>query len=245
MTARDIRAVLFDLDDTLFAHRESVEAGIHAHRASLGGRLAAADRATEFGRWNALEEEHYHRYLAGEVDWHEQRRARARGFVAPYGVELDDVAAEAWFESYLVHYRESWMLHPDVAPCLAAIAPRELGIITNGELAFQATKILGTGLDAFIPLVHVIASGEVGVTKPDARIFELAAELLGVSPATACYVGDRLHTDAIGAARAGLLGVWIDRRAVATAEQLAEAAAEGVTVFRGLAELAPLLAARG
>jgi putative hydrolase of the HAD superfamily len=241
VSARDIRAVLFDLDDTLFAHRESVEAGILAHRTSLGGAFATAEPASEFARWNALEEEHYHRYLAGEIDYLEQRRARARAFVAPYGLELDDDAALRWFADYTDHYRMSWTLHDDARACLAALAPRELGIVTNGDLDFQTAKIVATGLDVLIPLDHVIASGEVGVAKPHPRIFELAARHLGVEPGAACYVGDRLHTDAIGAAHAGLLGVWIDRRGTATADQLAEAAREGVPVIRGLAELPALL----
>ncbi len=241
MNERDTRAVLFDLDDTLFAHRESVEAGIHAHRAALGGVFATAEPASEFARWNALEEEHYHRYLAGEVDYLEQRRARARAFVAPYGIELDDEAALRWFADYTEHYRTSWTLHADVHACLTALAPRSLGIITNGDLDFQTAKIVGTGLDALIPLGNLIASGEVGVAKPDARIFELAARHSGVEPSQTCYVGDRLHTDAIGAARAGLLGVWIDRPGLATDEQRAEAAREGVAVIRGLAELPALL----
>ncbi|TXK18417.1 HAD family hydrolase [Homoserinibacter sp. GY 40078] len=236
-----VRVVLFDLDDTLFAHRESVEAGIHAHRAALGGELARGERAAEFARWNALEEEHYHRYLAGEVDFVEQRRARARGFVAPYGIELDDHAAEAWFESYLAQYRRTWALHDDVAPCLTALAPRRFGIITNGELGFQSAKIRGTGLDALIPLGDVIASGEVGVAKPDRRIFELAAAHFGGQPSEACYVGDRLHTDATGAARAGLTGIWIDRLGQASSAELEEAAAEGVSVIRSLGSLPALL----
>ncbi|MGN6272720.1 MAG: HAD family hydrolase [Protaetiibacter sp.] len=241
MNSRDIRAVLFDLDDTLFAHRESVEAGILAHRTALGGAFATAEPASEFARWNALEEEHYHRYLAGEVDYLEQRRARARDFVAPYGLELDDEAALRWFADYTDHYRASWTLHDDARACLDALPPRALGIITNGDLDFQTAKIVATGLDALIPLDHVIASGEVGVAKPHPGIFELAARHLGVEPRAACYVGDRLHTDAIGAARAGLLGVWIDRRRTATEEQLAEAAREGVPVIHGLAELTALL----
>ncbi|HLU63435.1 MAG TPA: HAD family hydrolase [Protaetiibacter sp.] len=242
MTQRDIRAVLFDLDDTLFAHRESVEAGILAHRTALGGVLATAEPASEFARWNALEEEHYHRYLAGEIDYLEQRRARARAFVAPYGIELDDEAALRWFADYTDHYRTGWTLYGDVHACLEALAPRALGIITNGDLDFQTAKIVATGLDALIPLDHVVASGEVGVAKPDAEIFRLAAQQLDTSPGNACYVGDRLHTDAIGASRAGLLGVWIDRRGLATPEQLAEAEREDVPVIRGLAELAELLA---
>ncbi|QEO08676.1 HAD family hydrolase [Protaetiibacter larvae] len=239
-----VRVVLFDLDDTLFAHRESVEAGIRAHRAAIGGALAEADAADEFARWHALEEHHYHRYLAGELDFRGQRRERARGFVAPYGIELDDEAAQAWFEGFLAQYERTWALHADVRDCLASLAPRRFGIITNGELGFQTAKIRGLGLDALIPLENVVASGEVGAAKPDARIFRIAAERFGVAPGEACYVGDRLHTDAIGAAAAGLRGVWLDRRGTASPEQLAEAAAAGVPVIRALSELPALLAGR-
>ncbi|HEV7742471.1 MAG TPA: HAD family hydrolase [Pseudolysinimonas sp.] len=231
--------VLFDLDDTVFAHRESVEAGIAAHRTTLGGALAAADRANEFARWNALEELHYHRYLTGELDFLQQRRERARGFLKPYGVQLDDAAADEWFDRYLVHYESTWTLHADTLPCLEALRPARFGVITNGSLPFQAAKIDGVGLSPWIE--HVIASGEVGIAKPDPRIFHIACGVFEVEPAEAVYVGDRLHTDAIGAARAGLLGVWLDRPGVATRAELAEAAAEGVPVIRSLAELPALL----
>ena len=231
--------VLFDLDDTLFMHRESVEAGIAAHRTTLGGAIAAADRASEFTRWNALEELHYHRYLSGELDFLEQRRERARGFLQPYGLTLDDDAADAWYDGYLVHYESTWALHPDSLPCLDALDAR-IGVITNGSLPFQMAKIDGVGLTP--RLEHVIASGEVGVAKPDPRIFVVTCGVFGVEPADAVYVGDRLHTDAIGAARAGLLGVWLDRAGIATPAELAEAAAEGVPVIRSLAELPALLA---
>ena len=63
-----------------------------------------------------------------------------------------------------------------------------------------------------------------------------------VAASDAAYVGDRLHTDAIGAARAGLRGVWLDRHGLATPAQRAEAAAEGIPLIRSLAELPALLA---
>lgn len=233
--------VLFDLDDTLFQHRESVEAGIAAHRSTLGGAIAAADRAAEFVRWNALEELHYHRYLSGELDFQEQRRARVRDFVAHHGMTLDtDADADTWYGAYLLHYTDAWALHDDALDCLAALRPARFGVITNGQFEPQQSKIDGVGLAPWLD--HVIASGDVGVTKPDARIFELACEAFSAAPGDAVYVGDRLHTDAIGAARAGLLGVWLDRPGIATAAQLAEAAAEGVRVIRSLAQLPALLA---
>ncbi len=241
MSARGIRVVLFDLDDTLFAHRGSVELGLLAHRAALGGPIAAADRATEFARWNALEEEHYHRYLGGELDFLGQRRARARGFVAPYGLDLDDARADAWFDAYLIEYEATWRLHDDAAACLDAMdaAGTRVGIITNGDIRFQTAKLDALGLSP--RLEHVIASGSVGVAKPDPRIFEIAAAAFGEPLDSCAYVGDRLHTDAIGAARAGMTGVWIDRPGTATPEQRAEAAAAGAAVIASLAELPALL----
>jgi putative hydrolase of the HAD superfamily len=87
-----------------------------------------------------------------------------------------------------------------------------------------------------------VASGDVGAAKPDARIFEHACRLLGVHPRDAVYVGDRFETDALGAAGAGLTGVWLDRRATASGVQRRRAAASGVLIIASLDELATALA---
>ena len=92
--------VLFDLDDTLFAHSRAVATGVAAYRAAHGGALSAADDAVELARWYALEEHHYHRYLAGEVDYREQRRHRARGFVEPFGLDLVRIHWESFAGNY-------------------------------------------------------------------------------------------------------------------------------------------------
>ena len=239
--------VLFDLDDTLFAHSSAVVEGIGRHLVSVGGAFAATDSAVALTLWQSLEEEHYHAYLAGTLDYHGQRRARAQGFAAAHGVTLDDGEALAWFESYLVHYRASWALHEDALPCLDALASRfpgiRLGLITNGDLAFQGEKLRETGLDQRVE--HVIASGSLEFAKPDARIFRHACSVFGVSPAEAVYVGDRLRTDAIGAAAAGLTGVWLDRNGAAAPDvDTAEADRLGVIRISGLAALPEALAAR-
>ncbi len=231
------RAWIFDLDDTLFAHRESVEQAITARRARIGGAVAAADAVAEAARWRALEEQHYHRYLSGEIDYEQQRRARVRGFLEPFGVELDDAGASGWFQEYVEDYRAAWRIAPDAFALLDRLeaAGAGLAIITNGPRDFQSRKLAGLGLDARIPTV--VFSGEVGVAKPDPAIFLIACERLGVAPAEAAYVGDRLRTDAIGAADAGLTGIWLDRRGEASAERLAEAAERGIRVIRSLDEL--------
>jgi putative hydrolase of the HAD superfamily len=239
------RVVLFDLDDTLFAHSRAVASGVAAYRAAHGGALAAADDAVELARWYELEERHYHRYLAGEIDYREQRRHRARGFVEPFGVDLSsDADADDWFGRYIVEYQRAWVLYDDALPCLDALLDElpgvRFGVVTNAELPFQRAKMDATGLSGRIE--QTIASGDVGVAKPHPRIFQAACERFGVRPAEAVYVGDRLDTDAIGAASAGLGGVWLDRKGIAGDDERERAEASAVRIIASLAELPALLA---
>jgi putative hydrolase of the HAD superfamily len=236
-----ISLVLFDLDDTLFAHRRAVEDGIVAYTHGLGGALGALDAVAIPAHWNELEEVHYHRYLHGELDYAGQRRARVRGFLEPYGLTIeDDAEADRWFDAYFVEYQRAWKLHDDALPTLASLSHLRLGLITNGDLAFQTHKIRSLGLETLFE--HVVTSGELGFAKPDPRIFEHAASAFGVGPAAALYVGDRLHTDAIGAVNAGLTGVWLDRGGVAPTADRDSARASGVHVISTLSELPPLIA---
>ena len=238
--------VLFDLDDTLMAHREAVAAGIVLHMRARDYRGDETDAAR---RWHELEEEHYLSYLGGALTFEGQRQARAAAFARIFGEELDEHGASRWFAEYFERYRESWALHDDVAPTLDALTARwpgvRFGIITNGELEYQSAKIARLALGD--RLEHVIASGALGVAKPDPAIFRFAVERFDATApvAAAAYVGDRLHTDAVGAASAGLIGVWLNRRGeTPTAADAAAARAAGVLEVRGLAELPDLLGSR-
>lgn len=251
-TDSGIAAVLFDLDDTLFAHRTAVAHGIVAHIDQLGG-FDGVHTPDAVALWHALEEKHYHSYLEGTLDFEGQRRARARDFAAAHGVHLGDAASGAWFDEYFEHYTAAWTLHEDALRCLdaldEAIPGVGFGIITNGDPAFQQRKLdrveLTTRMRLDVHPERFVTSGALGFAKPDARIFEAACAAFGVAPAEAVYVGDRLRTDAIGAASAGLTGVWLNRDGVAaSAEDAAEAASLGVLEIATLAELTPALLAR-
>ena len=159
-----------------------------------------------------------------------------------FGVKfLEDGAAESWFDSYLLEYVRAWRLHDDALPCLDAldVAGIRIGMITNGDRTFQQAKLDAMGLDGRIE--HLVTSGEFGIAKPDPSIFAHACAGFGVHPAQAMYIGDRLPTDAIGAADAGLSGVWLNRSGETDAAQTAAIAASGVAMIRGLAELPQLL----
>ena len=258
-TRAPIEVVLFDLDDPLMAHTRAVDEAIALAQTTAGGAFAADDPTAVQRRWAKLEERHYTRYLTGELTYLGQRVARARDLLAAYGIELTEAEALAWFDRYLVGYRDAWRLFDDVLPTLAALPPVRIGIITNGDLAFQTDKLqrielwdrldltavrADGSIDEPVRQGRVIASGELGVTKPDSAIFNAAACAFEVAPEQCAYVGDRVRTDAVGAHDAGMLGIWLNRgrdRNPMTDHAEGDAPA-GVPSIHSLLELPTLLA---
>jgi putative hydrolase of the HAD superfamily len=209
-----LRAVLFDLDGTLMDHDAARAAGLRAYLARWLPAAQESELARLDGEWQRLEARHYDEYAEGRCSMQDQRRRRVRGMHEALGRELEsEAAADEWFAAYLGHYRAAWSPFADVLPALswlAATHPQaKLGVITNGEGGAQRAKLATIGLAERFPLV--VASGELGVAKPDPEIFARACELLGVRAAQAAHVGDRLDLDAQGAAAAGLRGIWLDR----------------------------------
>jgi len=203
-----VRAVFFDLDETLLDHTSAVRVGA----AALAKELGHPNPAEAIESWFALERHFFDRYLAGELSFLEQRRARVRGLAAEVGRELDDAEADAVFATYFSHYQASWVAFPDVEACFAELRTRadvRLGVVTNGDARGQRAKLARLGLlDA---MDVVVTAEEVGCAKPDPRIYRAACERAGVPVEDAVMVGDRLDVDADGARAAGLLGVWLDR----------------------------------
>lgn len=79
-----------------------------------------------------------------------------------------------------------------------------IGIITNGSVENQSAKMNSAGLDTVFEDDHTWISGRYPFAKPDKRIFELACNGLGVATAGALYIGDNPVNDISGARQAGL-----------------------------------------
>ncbi len=87
----------------------------------------------------------------------------------------------------------------------------KLVLITNGSPSLQQTKLSITP-ELITYFEHIIISGGFGVGKPDPSIFEHVLELCDVQAAEALMVGDNRMTDILGANRVGIPSVWINRK---------------------------------
>ncbi|OKK20440.1 hydrolase [Streptomyces sp. CB00455] len=203
-----IRAVLWDIDDTLFDYTGADAAGL--------ARQLEADRIAErygtaaqaLALWRRITERHWARYAAGEGTFQGQRQERVREFLgAP---AMTDAEADAWFDRYVAHYKTAWTVFPDVVPALDALAADyRHGVLTNSSAANQEPKLRDLGLrERFEVLVCAV---ELGISKPEAGAFLAACQAMGLEPGEVAYVGDQPEIDARGARDAGLLAVWLDR----------------------------------
>jgi len=85
----------------------------------------------------------------------------------------------------------------------------KMGIITNGFTALQQIRLERTGLRDHFDLL--IISEEVGVAKPDARIFDHALECAGnPDRSRVLMVGDTAASDILGGMNAGLSTCWLN-----------------------------------
>jgi putative hydrolase of the HAD superfamily len=131
-----------------------------------------------------------------------------------------------------------WIPFDCVPAALAALKAKgyRLGVISNWDASARsllAACCLDTSFDP------IVISCEVGVEKPDPRIYRFAMEKAGVTPAECLYVGDNYYVDAIGAERAGMEPVIINRFGSLGVEEI-----QGQAILGDISELAGWLDAR-
>jgi putative hydrolase of the HAD superfamily len=202
-----IRAVLWDIDDTIFDYTGADHAGMQQHLSNEGLPDGYVSVGQALSRWRELTDHHWARFAAGETDFQGQRRDRVRGFL---GRELSDAEADAWFGRHVVHYEAAWALFPDALPVLDLLAGEyRHAVLSNSSIHNQDRKLRALGVrDRF---EAVFCAVELGVSKPDAAAFHAACDALELAPHEIAYVGDQPDVDAGGAAAAGLVGIWLDR----------------------------------
>ncbi len=207
-----IDAVLFDLDDTLHddtltyrraaervAQEVARERGVSAE-SLLGAYVAAADAF-----WVRLSPSSLGTPLASlrEQMWNDALRAE--------GIE-DPALARRSAVDYNRYRRDYLELWPGALELLDGLRRRgcKLAMITNGFAETHREKIAILKLeDAFD---EIFIADEVGMLKPDPRLFRLAAERLGVAPERCAMVGDRFERDVRGGHAAGMFTVWMNVR---------------------------------
>ncbi len=197
-----VRAVIFDLDDTLWPLLPLITRAEQTLFDWLQQHVPAVTRQHSIQSLRAVRAELLPTNARFEYDlWALRKAVLTRVFtLAGEDLTMIDPAMQIFS-----HARNQVSLFPDALPVLTQLGKNfRLGSISNG---FADLAAIGLAEHFGVSL----AAHQFGCAKPDARIFLAACAALEVEPHQAVYVGDDVLIDVQGAQQAGLRTVWINR----------------------------------
>jgi putative hydrolase of the HAD superfamily len=206
---KELKAVLFDLDDTLFDHRNSSREGLRA----VWKRYTCFQDLTidefELEHLRLLEKIHFSEVLVGKLSLEEARAERFKHAFLNQGVEVDfhtaSNAASIYRNNYQFHRRRV----KGAEELLRSLHGKvKIGVVSNNIIREQEDKLHYMGFDKYIDTL--ITSEEIGVTKPDPLIFTAAMERLNVTAEEAVMIGNSWEHDIVGAHAMGLKCIWVN-----------------------------------
>ena len=198
-----LRAIALDLDDTLWPiwptirrAEQVLQDWLRPHAPRAAALCADREAATR------IRQDVNARLAHLAHDLSALRREAIRQVLREVGEDtaLADPAFEVFFAA-----RQQVSLFDDALPALQRLAARyPLVAISNGNADVQRV-----GIGAYFQAS--VSARDCGVAKPDPRIFWAAAERLLVQPHELLHIGDDAALDVVGARRAGMPCIWLNR----------------------------------
>lgn len=228
ITTQDTKPFLwFDLDDTLWDMTGNSDIVLEdLFNEDPDVRRHFLDKGPEV--WNEI----YHRenkklweeYSAGRIS---RDFLRIERFARPFriaGADNEDALkiAQRLDTDYLKRLGACTGIIPGAMQLLDRLSAEgyPMGLISNGFCDVQFNKLDSAGMRHYFPTV--VLSDDIGVNKPDRRIFDHALRCAGLNAADSILIGDNPITDILGALRAGWVAVWYNPADMPAPDELRE-----------------------
>lgn len=204
-----INWIFFDLDDTLWNFSENSEESLHKlYEISPILRKLFKDIKEFIDIYHKNNSLMWDFYSKGLVSTKELKQERWRRTLAKKQFEVLTAVCEELDTTYLEILAQGKLIIPGVKEMLQRLTKKYLiGILSNGFSKTQYQKLHYSGLDRFV--TRTIVSEELGINKPNPKIFEYAIEETGAQQPY-LMVGDNPDSDIVGAMRAGWNAIWFN-----------------------------------
>ncbi|MBK9384797.1 MAG: TIGR02253 family HAD-type hydrolase [Planctomycetes bacterium] len=204
MPSRNLTTIFFDIDDTLFsttvfaekARRNAVEAmiraGIRADRELLLKELNEV-----IAEFSSNYDKHFDKLML---------RIPPSSYAGMNPAFLVASGVMAYHETK----SQELKVHDDAYLLLRDLARTRirLGIISAGLTIKQMEKIVRLKIYEFLDPMAIFISEQMGISKPNPKIYLKACQELGISPESAMYVGDHPKNDIDPPKKIGMITVW-------------------------------------
>jgi 2-haloacid dehalogenase len=205
---RKYKSVFFDADDTLFdypkAERSALLACLKEFHINCEPEIFLnAYRHHNHDMWQAFER--------GETDQATLRVERFRRLAVE--LNMTDLPLDRVSSYYLEALSSQTQLLPGALATVRKLAKKfPLALITNGIATVQNRRFAASPITRHFQAV--VISEEVGIAKPDPRIFTPALQKIGLTPGDVLYVGDSVSSDMAAARNAGMDFCWLNPKGV-------------------------------
>ena len=206
----NIKAIFFDLDDTLVNSKKAEYNAICEFK-KLHSEFNKINDETFANIWNKISMEIYEKYHSGKISFEELRIGRMKELFNNYSINISDEEAKEKFKNYQNIYEKSWILFDDAKEVLESLKSKyKIAIISNGDGKWQRKKIEYTGLNKYFS--DVVISSEAGYSNPEKEIFNIACKMVNLKPENCIMIGDKFKVDIEGALNVGMQAIWVNRK---------------------------------
>lgn len=203
-----LKAIFFDIDDTLYstsefadkARRNAVLA-MQKHGLRLPFDTIYSELLEVVKEFSSNYDSHFNKLLM---------RLPRKSYAGINPAILVAAGVVAYHETKTSQLKP----YDDVIPFFKKLAKPDIivGVISNGLEVKQAEKIVRLGIYEYLTPTAIFISDQVGISKPNHKIFLHACDECGINPKEAAYVGNSIETDIEPAAAVGMITVLARRK---------------------------------
>lgn len=192
-----IKAVIFDFDGTLSNRKKNAYETYDAYFREYFKDLSEIE-------YEALLQD----MMFYDADGTVNMELRMIPFLHKYGKDLPEDFVKVFSDFYINNMFKRTPLKDETLEVIQELRKTyKIAILSNGDPFSQHHKIQHVQIEKYFD--EVMVSGDIGIHKPDPKIFDLMAQRLGVRNEECLMVGDVFSTDILGATRAGMTTVWM------------------------------------
>jgi len=191
----EIKCILFDLDNTLIDRQMA---------AYLTYQAIIHEDFPDFSEEEILK-------IVSEImiwdgEGHIEKELVFTPYIEKYGIQ--NKTWKTYHEIWPIELPKYTIEFPDSCEVLEYVKQKyRIGLVTNGSVESQGEKINHTDLARHFEMILIPA--ELGLQKPDERVFLEACRRMDAKPEECIFIGDGLKTDIIGSSSVGMKTIWV------------------------------------
>lgn len=204
-----IEHIFFDLDHTLWDFEKNSSETLTEIFHEFQLEKFVDNRERFLATYQTVNGQYWKKYRDGIIDKQTVRFGRFADTLNRFNIPDAERLGQQIGDEYVKRGPHKTHLFEGTHETLAYLKGRyQLHIITNGFKEVQSVKMAGADLNKYFDII--LCSEDVGVNKPNKKVFHRALELAAGKPENSVMIGDNLEADIIGAQKVGISTILFD-----------------------------------